>query len=179
MICNLINGMASNLFQFRHFCGIERECLRILSNGNISQQDYPKKLVSKLMNSSITVDCSDRLLEFITKPRRSIKVALKELIEISSFCLQNMHKDPIILNMSMPLLASEDKVRIADFGVSNSGKMKQIYRQGLALIYGKIMHIIAGVHYNFSFASELLSICSDKTGLNYNQLYFAVINKFV
>lgn len=62
-----------------------------------------------------------------------------------------MSDDEITLNTSMPLSASENEIQEADFGKSNSGRMKQTYRRGLSARYGKVMQIIAGIHYNFSF----------------------------
>jgi glutamate--cysteine ligase len=47
-------------------------------------------------------------------------------------------------------LDGEDDIRIADFGSSNTGKLKHTYRVGLSWRYGKIMQSIAGLHFNFS-----------------------------
>ena len=60
---------------------------------------------------------------------------------------------------SMPYLPNKDSsqdISIADYGTSNIGKMKKVYRQGLVNRYGKPMQMIAGLHYNFSFPEELI-----------------------
>ena len=170
--------MKSDLTGFTHLRGIERECLRILTNGDISPSFHPRALGSKLTNSSITVDFSESLLELITQPQASIEHSLKELSDVSTFCVQNMKADEYVLNTSMPLTTAENDIKIADFGSSNSGKMKEIYRRGLALRYGKIMQAIAGIHYNFSFDENLISLRSDELNVDSDQLYFSMINHF-
>ena len=47
-------------------------------------------------------------------------------------------------------LPEENQIPIAEYGLSNLGKLKNIYRRGLGHRYGRIMQTIAGVHYNFS-----------------------------
>ena len=48
-------------------------------------------------------------------------------------------------------VGSEDDINLAQYGSSNSGKMKTLYREGLKRRYGSLMQIISGVHFNFSF----------------------------
>ena len=47
---------------------------------------------------------------------------------------------------------SEQEIRIAEYGESNSGMLKHIYRKGLRLRYGSIMQCVSGIHYNFSIS---------------------------
>jgi glutamate--cysteine ligase len=51
-------------------------------------------------------------------------------------------------------LEGEESIPIAQYGSSNIGRMKHVYRQGLAVRYGKTMQSIAGIHYNFSMPDE-------------------------
>ncbi len=44
---------------------------------------------------------------------------------------------------------------LAQFGSSNVGRMKTIYRHGLGMRYGRIMQAISGVHFNYSFSAAL------------------------
>jgi glutamate--cysteine ligase len=44
----------------------------------------------------------------------------------------------------------EESVPIARYGSSNDGRMKHVYRRGLGYRYGRIMQVIAGVHFNYS-----------------------------
>ena len=52
------------------------------------------------------------------------------------------------------IINGEADIQIADYGTSNSGKMKNVYRHGLAWRYGKVMQVIAGIHFNHSVAKE-------------------------
>ena len=52
-------------------------------------------------------------------------------------------------------LPEEEQIPIAEYGSSNIGRLKYVYRQGLALRYGKTMQCIAGIHYNFSLPEAL------------------------
>lgn len=170
--------MELSLTDFVHLRGIEREALRITESGIVSTNRHPIAFGSKLTNKTITVDFSESSLEIITKPHNSSENALKNLTEISSFCARNMLKNELLLNASMPLKTTEDIINIADFGNSHSGQMKKIYRKGLALRYGKIMQLIAGIHYNFSFDQKLMTYLSKKRAMSINALYFSVINHY-
>ena len=53
---------------------------------------------------------------------------------------------------SMPCVVEGDaSIPIAQYGSSNIGTMKTVYRRGLGYRYGRMMQVIAGVHYNYSF----------------------------
>ncbi len=148
--------MTFDLQHYQHKRGIERESLRILHSGRPATSDHPLALGSKLTNSNITVDFSEGLVELITEPFYDISSTFSRLTHILGFCSQNLAKDELLLATSMPLTATEDEIKVAHFGTSNSGKMKEVYRRGLAQRYGKIMQAISGVHYNFSYDVELI-----------------------
>ncbi len=137
--------------------GLERETLRVNpENGHISQGDHPKSLGSPLTNSHITTDFSESLLEFVTDPKDSPDAALEELREIQQFTLNALENNELFWPNSMPpAIASEDEISIAKYGSSNDAKMKSLYRKGLSLRYGKMMQVISGIHYNFSFKDSL------------------------
>ncbi|WP_119344305.1 glutamate--cysteine ligase [Facilibium subflavum] len=170
--------MKQSLNAFNHLRGIEREALRIDKNGHIAQSFHPRALGAKLTNEAITVDFAESLLELITPPYSSIKQVYDQLTNISAFCAQNMPDNELLLNTSMPLVTKESDVKIADFGTSNSGKMKEIYRRGLAIRYNKIMQSIAGIHYNFSFDQDLIQMLCREKNQTADQLYFSVINHY-
>ncbi len=57
--------------------------------------------------------------------------------------------------LSMPcFIESEDRITLAQYGSSNVGRFKTLYREGLKNRYGALMQTIAGVHYNFSLPIE-------------------------
>ncbi len=59
--------------------------------------------------------------------------------------------------MPGPLPAEED-IPIARYGSSHTGRLKYVYRKGLALRYGKTMQCIAGIHYNYSLPEALWTL---------------------
>ncbi len=135
--------------------GIERESLRIQSNGAISPTGHPKGVGSALTNGHITTDFSESLLEFITPVSESSTQTLKQLRDLQKFTLENMD-DELLWPISMPCFINhQDDIVLAQFGSSNIGKMKTLYREGLKNRYGSMMQAIAGVHFNISFPESL------------------------
>ncbi len=134
--------------------GIEKESLRIRPDGYLSQATHPSELGSTLTNPYITTDYSEALPEFITQATSDRSKPLNELYEIHQFCYQYMG-DEVLWYASMPCVMGEEKdIPIARYGSSNSGKMKEVYREGLGHRYGRFMQTISGVHYNFSLPEE-------------------------
>lgn len=131
--------------------GIEKESLRVLPDGHISLSSHPRALGSNLTNPFITTDFSEALLEFITPAYSDINKCLQTLEDIHRFTLQNLENDEMLWVSSMPCpLGSPDEIPIAQYGSSNVGKLKTLYRHGLSNRYGRLMQIISGIHYNFS-----------------------------
>ena len=131
--------------------GIEKESLRVKSNGNISHSPHPNRLGSALTNPYITTDFSEALLELITPVSQSIDDCLEELENIHRYTQQNIENDEILWATSMPCpLSADTEIPIAQYGKSNIGKLKTLYRHGLHHRYGSLMQAIAGIHYNFS-----------------------------
>ncbi len=51
----------------------------------------------------------------------------------------------------MPCYIAEGQdIELAQYGTSNTGRFKTLYREGLKNRYGALMQTISGVHYNFS-----------------------------
>ena len=135
-----------------HFVrGIEKEGLRVTSDAHISQTDHPKGLGSALMHPHITTDYSEALLEFITPAMSDDADPLAFLRDLQQYAYTKMDQDELIWPGSMPAIINDDlDVRIAEYGVSNIGKLKHVYRHGLWHRYGRSMQAIAGLHFNFS-----------------------------
>lgn len=130
--------------------GIEKEGLRVDANGFIAQTPHPKALGSTLTHPYITTDYSESLLELITPVCRSTGELMAWLRDIHTF-VQGELGDEVLWPGSMPCrLDGDPSIPIADYGTSNIGQLKHVYRQGLAVRYGRVMQSIAGVHYNFS-----------------------------
>ncbi len=131
--------------------GLEKECLRVSEYGSISQLPHPTALGSALTNSYITTDYSEALAELITPPCHRVDEALAFLSDTQKFVYDHLDKE-YLWATSMPcVLDGGDNIPIADYGTSNPGIMKKVYRRGLGHRYGRTMQVIAGVHFNFSF----------------------------
>lgn len=147
------SGQASTLGE--RMIGIEKECLRVSESGGISQRAHPKALGSALAHPNITTDYSEALLEIVTPPFKDIRKTLDFLCEHHRFIYSELEDDEFLWATSMPcVLTGDSAIKIAQYGSSNAGRMKTIYRDGLGLRYGKTMQVIAGVHFNFSFSES-------------------------
>lgn len=135
--------------------GIEKEGLRCSPKGIISQKFHPENLGSKLTHSYITTDYSEALLEFITPVFSNAHEVLAHL-DIAHRFTYRFLGDELIWPNSMPcVVRGEMSVPIADYGTSNLGMLKHVYRHGLWHRYGRVMQCIAGIHYNFSLPDAL------------------------
>jgi len=133
--------------------GIEKESLRVLSDGQLSQGPHPRALGSALTNKFITTDFSESLLEFVTPACGSSREALRYLCEIHQYVYERIDNELLWVNSMPCLMSSDDNILLAQFGSSNVGKMKTVYRNGLAHRYGKRMQTISGIHFNYSTPS--------------------------
>lgn len=134
--------------------GIEREALRIDKDANLSSKPHAKALGSTLTHSSITTDYAESLLEFITPVHKDIDELVNYLSDLHRFTLKNIDGE-LLWPMSMPcMVGKEEDIQIADYGTSNVGQMKSIYRQGLRNRYGSLMQVISGLHFNFSLGDD-------------------------
>jgi glutamate--cysteine ligase len=130
--------------------GIEKESLRVRSDGKLATTVHPQALGSALTNRFITTDFSEALLEFVTPAFAHTWEALRSLCEIHQFSYERIGDELLWVN-SMPCLMAEDAaIPLAEYGDSNVGRMKNIYRNGLGFRYGRKMQTIAGIHYNYS-----------------------------
>ncbi len=141
--------------------GIERETLRVNPDGSLALTPHPAGLGSALTNPLITTDYSESLLEFITTPEPDIATALLQLDAVHRFAYGRIG-DELLWSQSMPCrLPAEDEIPIARYGSSNIGRLKHVYRQGLAVRYGRTMQCIAGIHYNYSLAEPLWRVLQE------------------
>ncbi len=132
--------------------GLEKESLRVSPNGTIADTPHPSALGSALTHPYITTDFSEALLELITPPNEHREEALRFLTDLHVFVHRHLD-DELLWATSMPcVLEGARSIPIARYGSSNAAQMKTVYRRGLGNRYGRVMQVIAGVHYNFSFA---------------------------
>src|SRR3954465_2035803 len=135
--------------------GVEKESLRVTPEGRIAQTPHPRALGSALTNEHITPDYSEALIELVTPTFRTSWELLQYLTDLHQFVYQHLG-DELLWATSMPSVIDGDAdIPIAQYGVSNVGRMKTVYRNGLGVRYGRIMQAISGVHYNYSFPEKM------------------------
>lgn len=141
--------------------GIEKEGLRVTPESNVAQSGHPASLGSTLTHSSITTDYSEALLEFITPTINGVDETISYLTDLHSFTANKIGQE-LIWPASMPcVLDGDNSIPIAQYGSSNVGTLKHVYRQGLGVRYGRIMQSIAGIHYNFSLPDSFWQAYKD------------------
>lgn len=135
--------------------GIEKEGLRVSEDGSIAQTPHPEGLGSALKNPAITTDFSEALLELVTQPLMGAGQVLDELTAIHNYIYYHLPQNERFWPASMPcILRGQTTIPIANYGSSNLGMMKTVYRRGLSNRYGSVMQAIAGIHFNYSFSLE-------------------------
>ncbi len=138
--------------------GIEREGLRVLPEGKLSNKGHFTGLGSALTHPNITTDYAETLLEFITPVSQSPEQSIAQLQDIQKYTLSHIDGE-LIWPMSMPcFVENDDDITIAQYGSSNIATMKTVYRQGLKNRYGSMMQVIAGIHFNFSFSAQFWQV---------------------
>ncbi len=138
--------------------GVEKESLRVSPAGEIVQTRHPRALGAALTNEHITTDFSEALIELVTPPFRETWELLQYLCDIHQFVYRHLDEE-LLWATSMPSsIESDARIPLAQFGGSNVGRMKTVYRHGLGMRYGRIMQAISGVHFNYSFSPKLWDV---------------------
>jgi glutamate--cysteine ligase len=141
--------------------GLEKESLRVAPDGGIAQTPHPAALGSALTHPWITTDYSEALLEFITPPLPDPARAVAYLRDLEHYAYLKLDNE-LLWCSSMPCVLSGDaSIPIAQYGTSNRGLMKTVYRRGLGYRYGRVMQVIAGAHYNYSFSDALWPVLQE------------------
>jgi glutamate--cysteine ligase len=147
--------------------GIEKESLRVRPDGSLATTPHPATLGSALTHPLVTTDFSESQVEMITGVHPTPLSCLTELVEIHQAVYRAIG-DELLWAASMPCrLPADDAIPIAQFGTSNVGRAKTVYRIGLSHRYGRRMQTISGIHYNFSWPQPLS-----------NDDYFGLIRNF-
>ena len=146
--------------------GLEKESLRATATGALAMTPHPAALGSALTHPNITTDYSEAQVELITGVHASVESCLEELTQVHQFAYRALG-DELLWVSSMPCnLPADETIPIGQYGPSNVGRAKSVYRMGLAHRYGRRMQTISGIHYNWS----LPGVTDDQ--------YFALIRNF-
>ncbi|MDU0809989.1 MAG: glutamate--cysteine ligase [Burkholderia sp.] len=156
---NRFDVLSTFLLQKKSFfglCGIEKEGLRVTKDGVIASTSHPHIFGSALTHPSLTTDYSEAMIELITPTEVDPAISIKHLDMLHRYVYRSIGDEMLWANSMPCILPDEDKIKIAEYGNSNIGRLKTIYRRGLAnRYYGRKMQCIAGIHYNFSIKEEI------------------------
>jgi len=164
--------------------GVEKESLRVRPDGMLADTPHPRGLGSALTHPHITTDFSESQLELITGVHSDVDACLAELEEIHGVVYRAIGEE-MLWCASMPCgLPADDAIPIGQYGSSNVGRAKTVYRVGLSHRYGRRMQTISGVHYNFSLpdaAWPFLQKAAGRGGAGdyyADEAYFALMRNF-
>ncbi|MBC7619700.1 MAG: glutamate--cysteine ligase [Candidatus Saccharibacteria bacterium] len=130
--------------------GIEKESLRTLPSGALAMTPHPRALGSALTHPNITTDFSESQVELITAVHKDVDDCLAELQDVQQATFGALG-DELLWVSSMPCgLPADDAIPLGQYGSSNVGQSKTVYRRGLGHRYGRRMQTISGIHYNWS-----------------------------
>lgn len=130
--------------------GLEKESLRALDSGRLAMTPHPAALGSALTHPHITTDFSESQVELITSVHAGAQACIDELVDVQQNTLRAMG-DEMLWVSSMPCgLPADDDIPLGQYGTSNVGRAKTVYRSGLGHRYGRRMQTISGIHYNWS-----------------------------
>lgn len=164
--------------------GVEKESLRVDAGGHVAQTPHPRALGSALTHPEVTTDYSEALLELVTPAYPETKQVLDRLVTLHQFAYAGMGEE-MLWATSMPCVVDGDaSIPIARYGKSHSARMKEVYREGLGLRYGRLMQAISGVHFNYSFPAQFWPVLADvmqvrDSGQDFiSDRYFAVLRNY-
>lgn len=144
--------------------GLEKESLRVTPAGTLALTPHPAALGAALTHPWITTDYSEALIELITPPTASIAETLAFLDDIHRFVYAQLGTEQLWVNSMPCVLGEDDSIPLAQYGRSNIGRMKTLYRRGLGVRYGRRMQTIAGIHYNLSFPEAFFRHWQEREG---------------
>ena len=182
-LARLVNGREAAALQ-GGLKGVEKESLRVTPRGRIAQTPHPRPLGSALTHEHLTTDYSEALIELVTPAFPQAWELTQYLCDLHQFVYRNIG-DELLWATSMPCAIDGDaSIPIAEYGPSNVGRMKTIYRRGLGLRYGRVMQAISGVHFNYSFPEHFWPVLAEllrrqDAGQDFrSDAYFALLRNY-
>ena len=144
--------------------GLEKEALRVTPNGSVADTPHPAALGSALTHPCITTDFSEALVELVTPALATPGQVLDLLRDLHLFVYRHIDAERLWATSMPCVLGGGASIPLARYGSSNAARMKTIYRRGLGNRYGRVMQVIAGVHFNFSVADALWPLLRQADG---------------
>jgi glutamate--cysteine ligase len=124
--------------------GVEKESLRALPSGALAMTPHPHALGSALTHPHITTDFCESQVELITGVHAGVQACMDELTQIQQVTMRALG-DEMLWVSSMPCgLPQDDAIPLGEYGSSNVGRSKTVYRSGLGYRYGRRMQTTTG-----------------------------------
>ncbi len=133
--------------------GIERETHRILPDGRLSPAPHPVRLRAP----DFTRDFAETQLEIVTTPPAELHETVLTLNRLTDHASRAIGPELLWPFSMPPRLRDAGDVRIAELGSGSANRRARLYREGLALRYGKARQTICGVHVNVSPGPALVA----------------------
>ncbi|MBC6118363.1 bifunctional glutamate--cysteine ligase GshA/glutathione synthetase GshB [Listeria innocua] len=136
-----------------HF-GLEKENIRVTSDGKLALTPHPAIFGPKEDNPYIKTDFSESQIEMITPVTDSIDAVYEWLENLHNIVSLRAENELLWPSSNPPILPAEEDIPIAEYKTPDSPDRK--YREHLAKGYGKKIQLLSGIHYNFSFPEALI-----------------------
>lgn len=134
--------------------GLEKEMLRITADGHFAHTQHP----FAVNDENITRDFCENQTEINTPIFKSAEGVVENIGNLTRRIrdrLATLSPRELLWQYSNPpYIAGEDDIPIARFYGERSAKTA--YRHHLAQRYGRYMMTLSGIHFNYSFAGDLL-----------------------
>ncbi len=158
MLLNFNNSNINHLAQTAEF-GIERESLRVTSDGKLAQTNHPF-----VGDPQLDRDFCENQVEMIGdvfNDPADLNRQLGSLLDEIDAALVN-NNELLWAFSNPPHFESEDEIPVARFHGAQRGKSE--YRHYLAEKYGKKKMLFSGIHLNISFTERLLQAAFEQSG---------------
>ena len=165
--------------------GIEREALRVNTQGKLAMTKHPEVFGDKMNNPYITTDFSESQVELITPNFKTVQETydfLNALYDITALHIG----DELLWPQSIPCHIPEDEeIPIAEYRDCDKCQEARRYREELFKKYGGKKQLISGIHYNFSFEEEFIEKLykETKSTLSYkhfkDDVYLKVVRNYL
>ena len=159
MLIDLNNPTLNQFAQNAEF-GIERESLRVTSDGKLAQTGHPF-----IGNPQLDRDFCENQVEMIGdvfNDPADLNHQLDDLLnEIDAELVKS--NELLWAFSNPPHFDSEDEIPVAQFHGALQGKSE--YRHYLAEKYGKTKMLFSGIHLNISFTERLLQAAFEESGV--------------
>lgn len=158
MLLDLSNPQLNRLAATAEF-GIERESLRVTSDGRLAQTKHPFS-----GNPHIDRDFCENQVEIISDVFDSPEAMNRQLGQFLDEVNRELIKSRELLwaFSNPPGFGSEDEIPVAQYYGAQRGKSE--YRRYLAKKYGKTKMLFSGIHLNISFTESLLQAAFKESG---------------